>query len=156
MSATALVSAAGTSSAVGDKSNTSTAKTSYVVLADKGASAKDLAAKLRSSGATVTSVNDAIGLVTVTSTTSGFATKTRGLAHVAGVAADRSIGYTPNGIVRKDDVVEHEARLAKTQRQVGPAARAARRRRPAGLPAVGHGHDQRRPGARRSTPVTTA
>ena len=114
LSATALVSAAGTSSAVGDKSHASTGKTSYVVLADKGASAKALAAKLRSSGATVTSVNNAIGLVTVTSTKSGFATKTRGLAHVAGVAADRSIGYTPNGIVRKDPV-ENEAALAKTR-----------------------------------------
>ena len=125
LSATALVSAAGTSSAVGDKSNASTGKTSYVVLADKGASAKALAAKLRSSGATVTSVNNAIGLVTVTSTKSGFATKTRGLAHVAGVAADRSIGYTPNGIVRKDPV-ENEAALAKTRgksvkAQKGPA-----------------------------------
>ena len=49
-------------------STASTAKTSYVVLADEGASAKALAAKLRASGVTVTSVNEAIGLVTVTST----------------------------------------------------------------------------------------
>ena len=114
LSATALVSAAGASTAVDDKTTAGTARTSYVVLADSGASAKDLAAELRSSGATVTSVNNAIGLVTVTSTASGFATRTRGLGHVAGVARDRSIGYTPSGIVRKD-VVENEAALAKTR-----------------------------------------
>ena len=104
----------------------STAKTSYVVLADKGASAKALAAKLRSSGATVTSVNDAIGLVTVTSTTSGFATKTRRLAHVAGVAADRSIGYTPErhraeGRRRERSRAGEDAAASRSTRQKGPA-----------------------------------
>jgi hypothetical protein len=130
LSATALVSAAGASTAVGDKSAGTTAKTSYVVLADKGASVTDLAAKLSASGAKVTSVNKAIGLLTVTSTKAGFATKTAGLAHVAGVAADRSIGYAPTAIAR-GDVVEKEAALAKTR---GKSVKAAQGGAPGGDP----------------------
>jgi subtilisin family serine protease len=112
LSAAALASAAGASTA--DTSSGTTARTSYVVLADKGASAKELAATLRASGATVTSVNQAIGLLTVTSTRAGFATTTNGLAHVAGVSLDRSIGYAPSTVAR-GDVVEQEAALAKTR-----------------------------------------
>jgi len=108
LSATALAATAGTSTAAGDRSTGTTSATTYVVLADKGASAQDLAAKLTASGATVTSVNKAIGLLTVTSTKAGFATRTRGLAHVDGVALNRTIGYAPSGIARKNSV-EREA-----------------------------------------------
>jgi len=102
----------------------STGKASYVVLAEDGASAKALAARLKSSGATVTSVNEAIGLVTVTSKKADFATRTRGLAGVEGVAHDRSIGYSPQGVVRKD-AVENEAALAKAKPRRGGATAAA-------------------------------
>jgi lantibiotic leader peptide-processing serine protease len=95
LSVTALVSTTGASTAVGEQTSATTAKTSYVVLADKGYSAKALATTLRNAGAKVTSVNKAVGMVTVTSTKVGFATKTRRLDHVAGVARNRSIGMAP-------------------------------------------------------------
>jgi lantibiotic leader peptide-processing serine protease len=113
LSATALAATAGTSTAAGDRS-TGTTATTYVVLADKGATAQDLAAKLTASGATVTSVNKAIGLLTVTSTKAGFASKARGLAHVDGVALNRSIGYTPNAIAPKNSV-ERESVSTKSR-----------------------------------------
>jgi subtilisin family serine protease len=95
LSMTALVSTTGASTAVGEQTAATTAKTSYVVLADKGYSAKALADTLRARGAKVTKVNRAIGMVIVTSTQAGFATKTRRLGHVAGVTRNRSIGMAP-------------------------------------------------------------
>ena len=144
LSVAALATVTSASTAASDQSAATTAKTSYVVLANEGDSAKTVAAKLRSSGATVTSVNEAIGLVTVTSTKSDFATTTRGLADVAGVASDRSIGYAP-GVrpgIRPSDRVEKEGRLAKTRGKSLKAAQRRRRRRPARLAVVGHGDDQ--------------
>jgi subtilisin family serine protease len=84
------------------------AKASYVVLAKAGGSAQALAQQLRARGATVTSVNQAIGLVTVTSTDTAFASKTRGMARVAGVGHDRSIGFSPKAL-RSNKAVEKEA-----------------------------------------------
>jgi subtilisin family serine protease len=89
------------------------AQTSYVVLAKAGGSAQALAEQLRASGATVTSVNQAIGLLTVTSSDTGFASRTRGLASVDGVAKDHSIGASPKKVAR--DAVENEARLGGAQ-----------------------------------------
>ena len=78
---------------------------------------------------TVTSVNEAIGLVTVTSTKAGFATTTRGLSNVAGVARDRSIGYAPGGVrpgAHPSEKVEKEGQLAKTRgTSVKPAKRSS-------------------------------
>ena len=45
---------------------------SYLVLADQAASASSVASALKAKGATVTSVNQAVGLIAVTSTDSGF------------------------------------------------------------------------------------
>src|SRR5687768_1541486 len=95
LSVTALVSTTGASTAVGETTAATTAKTSYVVLADKGYSAKALADTLRARGATVTKINRAIGMVTVTSTRAGFATQTRRLDNVAGVARNRAVGMAP-------------------------------------------------------------
>ena len=132
LSLATLATATGASTAASDQSVASdqtTAKTSYVVLADEGASAKTLAAKLRASGVTVTSVNEPIGLVTVTSTKAGFATTTRGLTNVAGVARDRSIGQAPGDAlpgVHPSEKVEKEGELAKTRgKSVKPAKRSA-------------------------------
>jgi hypothetical protein len=74
------VSAAGATS----QSATQGAATSYVVLAKAGESAQALADRLSAGGATVTSVNQAIGMVTVTSSDTAFTTHARGLAAVAG------------------------------------------------------------------------
>jgi subtilisin family serine protease len=120
LSATALVSMAGTSTAAGDKSSATTARTSYVVLAEQGASVKDLAAQLKASGATVTSVNRAIGLLTVTSTKAGFVAKASGLSAVEGVALDRTIGFNPDAIAKKD-AVENEAALAESRAKASVA-----------------------------------
>lgn len=73
----------------------STTATSYVVLADAGASLTALADRLAGSDATVTSVNHDLGLVVVSSTDQAFRDRAADIAGVEGVAADRSIGYAP-------------------------------------------------------------
>lgn len=93
-----------------NQQSTQGAKTSYVVLTKAGGTAQALAEQLQASGATVTSINQAIGLLTVTSTDTAFASRTRGLAGVDGVAKDHSIGSSPKKVAR--DAVENEARLA--------------------------------------------
>ena len=102
--AAALTSTAVTATASPAASTTSTA-TTYVVLADHGASATDLARRLAATGAKVTSVNEAIGMVVVSSRDTAFRQQASGLADVAGVAADRSIGYAPT---RRPQAVERE------------------------------------------------
>ncbi len=84
------------------------ASAKWLVLADKGSSATDLAATLRASGATVTSVNEAIGLISVTSKDAGFRAATAGLRGVRGVAADVSIGSAPSPVKVRLDKVESE------------------------------------------------
>ncbi|HEX8095231.1 S8 family serine peptidase [Jatrophihabitans sp.] len=87
------------------------AAASYVVLAGTGQSAQALADQLSAGGASVTSVNQAIGLITVTSRDTAFAPRTRGLAGVDGVARDRSIGFSPKASAHHD-AVENEAGLS--------------------------------------------
>ncbi|MFL6162026.1 MAG: S8 family serine peptidase [Jatrophihabitantaceae bacterium] len=84
---------------------------SYVVLAKAGGSAQALAQQLRAGGATVTSINQAIGLLAVTSRDTGFATRARGLTGVYGVGRDRSIGFIPKATPGHDPV-ENEAQLS--------------------------------------------
>ena len=64
---------------------------SYVVLTERGGSAKALAAKLEAKGATVTSVNEQVGLVTVMSTDAGFAKKARAVKGVFGASTELSL-----------------------------------------------------------------
>lgn len=102
------ISTAGATPQGASQQSTQGAMTSYVVLTEAGGTAQALAEQLQASGATVTSVNQAIGLLTVTSTDTAFASRTRGLAGVDGVAKDHSIGASP----KKADPVEKEARSA--------------------------------------------
>jgi subtilisin family serine protease len=93
----------------------STATRTYQVLADSGVSAGELARTLRAAGATVVARNDAIGMVTVTSTDAGFAARARALDGVAGAAADRSIGQAPTDVAAGPDPVEQEHVLDKSR-----------------------------------------
>lgn len=88
-SATSATSAVATSSSAGSAE-------SYVVLAERGGSATALAAKLKAQGATVTSVNEQIGLVTVTSKDAGFAKKARAVKGVFGASSEGIVGRSPN------------------------------------------------------------
>ena len=83
--------------------------TSYLVLAKAGGSAQAVAQQLRAGGATVTSVNQDIGLVIATSSDAAFDAHVRALPGVQGVGHDRSIGFVPKA---NPSVVEHEAQLA--------------------------------------------
>jgi subtilisin family serine protease len=89
---------------------------SYVVLAEKGGDAKALARKLAKEGATVTSVNTAIGMVTVESGDAGFAASARTLDGVDTAAANSVVGRAPQS--RPD-------RTALERLRPGDAAKAA-------------------------------
>ena len=97
LTATASATAAPTADAGTSASTTSTTgpETSYVVLADRGGSASDLADRLKAKGAKIVSVNDKIGMVTVTSTDTGFAAKTRTMDGVYGAAEEGIVGRSP-------------------------------------------------------------
>jgi subtilisin family serine protease len=116
------VSAAGAAPQAAGQQSTQGATTSYIVLTEAG-SAEAVARQLRAGGATVTSVNQAIGLLTVTSRDTAFAARARGLAGVDGVGRDRSIGVAPKKVAR--DAVENEARLAGGANKA-PAGKAAK------------------------------
>ena len=83
-----LAGAAGANATPIQTASSSAAAKSYVVLAKKGADVQALAAQLKQSGASVTSVNTAIGMVTVTSTTSDFLARTRAMKSVQRAATD--------------------------------------------------------------------
>ena len=67
----------------------------YVVLAKEGVSPQAVADELAASGAAVTSVNTAIGMVTVSSAPGGFAATARSLPGVQAAGADRVVGHAP-------------------------------------------------------------
>ena len=71
--------AAGAATRSAGQQSTEGAAVSYVVLAKSGGSAQSLAQQLRADGAIVTSVNQAIGMLTVTSRDTAFSARTRGL-----------------------------------------------------------------------------
>lgn len=100
-----LAGAAGASATPVQAASTSTTH-SYVVLAKKGADVQALAQQLAKSGATVTSVNAAIGMVTLTSTSSDFLAKTRSLKMVERAATDGIVGRAPKAKDRARDAVE--------------------------------------------------
>ncbi len=104
MAGPAGATSAGSAGATSTAAGTSGTPTSYLVLLEKGASVSGVVSDLRATGAKVTSVNRAIGLVTVTSRDSAFRTHGK-VAGVKGVAADRTIGSAP---VRKPQSVERE------------------------------------------------
>jgi subtilisin family serine protease len=106
-----VVSTAGAATQNASQQSSQGAATSYVVLAQAGGSAQALAHQLSAGGATVTSINQAIGLLTVTSTDTAFASHTRGLKSVYGVGRNRSVGYLPKSTA-SPNVVEQEAQLS--------------------------------------------
>jgi subtilisin family serine protease len=114
------ISTAGATPQGASQQSTQGAMTSYVVLTEAGGAAQALAEQLQASGATVTSVNQAIGLLTVTSTDTAFASRTRGLAGVDKVGKDRSIGMAPKAPGARD-AVENEARLAGGGNSASPS-----------------------------------
>ena len=106
----------------------------YLVLMKPGADPAAVAARLRSQGAEVSSVNEQIGLVSVGSDDAGFRSRAGALAGVQGVAADRVIGHSPKSEVEhvehldKMDKVEQENRVAvRSGQQVRPATKKTRR-----------------------------
>ncbi len=116
--ALAISTAGAATSGATTQTSTQGAATSYLVLAKSGGSAEALARQLQAGGATVSSVNQAIGLVVATSTDTAFATRTRSLAGVAGVGHNRSIGYAPT-LVAAPNAVEKEAQLAAAAGKAG-------------------------------------
>ena len=79
---------------------------SYLVLAKKGADVTALATELSKAGATVTSVNTAIGMVTVTSSASDFLATARAMAAVERAATNGVLGRSPKAKDKKDNAVE--------------------------------------------------
>ncbi len=122
----------------------------YVVLADRVADVDAVVARLRSAGATVVSVNRAIGLVTVKSTAAGFASTARDLQGVSAAARDGVVGRTPDARPTPDRVLrEHQASAkAKATKAKKGASSSAAPSDPLDYLPLGHGHDQRAAGAR--------
>ncbi|MEO6501782.1 MAG: S8 family serine peptidase [Jatrophihabitantaceae bacterium] len=114
------MSTAGAAPQSAGSSSSQGAAASYLVLAKAGGSADALAEQLRADGASVTSVNQSIGLLTVTSRDTAFSSHTRGLAGVAGVGRDRSIGFAPKALAA-GTVVEKEAHLTPAGSSAAPA-----------------------------------
>lgn len=82
---------------------------SWLVLADTGASATAVAEQLKAAGASITSVNSAIGLVSARSSDSNFRRSAEQLTGVRGVASDVSIGAAPMDTSRaRVDTAERE------------------------------------------------
>jgi lantibiotic leader peptide-processing serine protease len=96
-------------------STSTSAARAYLVLAKEGVSTKDLSRTLARAGAKVNRTNEAVGLVTVTSTDANFAAKARALDGVRGAAADRSIGRAPVDVAAAPDPVEQEHVLDRTR-----------------------------------------
>ena len=112
--------------AVGTTQSTSVsssgADTGYVVLTEQASGADALAAELRSSGARVTSVNRAIGMVTVNSTSSTFLSRARHLSGVRLAAREGVVGRAPDAGRVKDRVLkEHQAAGGSSARSAHPA-----------------------------------
>jgi subtilisin family serine protease len=103
-----------TASATPAASSATTGAASYLVLANNAASASSVAAALTATGATVTSVNRAIGLIAVTSTDSGFSGSAKQVAGVRGVATNISIGSAPMR-TKSPDPVEKEGAFDRSR-----------------------------------------
>ena len=97
---------------------------SWLVLAEQGVSAAAIADQLRARGATVKSVNEAVGLISVDSRDAAFRGATSALSGVEGVAADVSIGSAPKAEKARMDKVERE-HVGATAKGTGSAKTAA-------------------------------
>ena len=126
ISAAALVAAAMAGPAGGASQQTSSSGSpeSYLVLTKSAAGADSVAAKLRSQGAKVTSVNQDVGMVMVRSADADFRDNAAAIAGVEGVASERVIGRTP---VRDVSVEQENLRAAKAGTKVTNRAPATKR-----------------------------
>lgn len=85
---------------------------SYIVLADEGADARAVANKLRAAGATVTSMNTSIGMISIKGSKATLA-KARAVDGVQAAASERLIGRSPVSDKRDSVIKEHVAAKAK-------------------------------------------
>lgn len=124
--ALAAVSVVGTSTAsAAPAASSADSATGYVVLAKSGASATKLAAQLKAAGATVSSVNEAIGMVVVSKAPSGFLASARSNAAVDSAAANGLVGRSPKSGKVKDSVLKENAAApssAASAERVDPSA----------------------------------
>ena len=90
----------------------------YVVLVADGASTDEAAAAITAAGGTVTNVNEAVGMVTTTSTSASFATDVTADQSVAGAARNSVIGHLPAERQRAQRDLEE----ATDAQAAGPAA----------------------------------
>jgi len=91
----------------------------YLVLTTTAGGASAVAAKLRSQGVRVTSVNQDIGVVGVRTDDASFRRTAGAVSGVEGVAADRVIGHSPENAKVDHGVVEREhLRAAKSGQSV--------------------------------------
>ncbi len=106
----ALQSPTTTSASTASAASSTAGSGTYVVLTDVGADARAVAAALRKDGATVTSVNTDIGLISVRSTSATFLSTARGLSGVKAAANDGVVGRAPDAAPTADQVLkEHQA-----------------------------------------------
>ncbi|GAA2728993.1 S8 family peptidase [Cellulomonas aerilata] len=116
--ATAALVAAGLSGATAGAASADVAGTttpsSWLVLAEDVGDTGRLAQDLAAAGAEVTSVNEAIGLVSVRSADVGFAARANAVDGVQGVATDRVVGVTPRRAA--PDPVERENVFDRSRR----------------------------------------
>lgn len=124
--ALAAASVVGTSNAsAAPAASSADSATGYVVLAKSGASATKLAAQLKAAGATVSSVNEAIGMVVVSKAPSGFLASARSNAAVDSAAANGLVGRSPKSGKVKDSVLKENAAApasAASAERVDPSA----------------------------------
>ena len=114
MTAAGLTGLVTTASASTSTTSTTGAASSFLVLADKASSASSVAQALTARGDRVTSVNKAVGLISVTTTDRTFGSRAKAIAGVKGVATNLSIGSTP-ARVKGPDPVEHEAAFDRSR-----------------------------------------
>jgi lantibiotic leader peptide-processing serine protease len=91
--------------------------TEYVVLYKDGASMDQARAAVRAAGGTIVRENRAVGLATVRTTNTAFATDASRQAAVEGVAHNRAVGEVPKVAAKSD--------IEKTGREAGSAVKAA-------------------------------
>jgi subtilisin family serine protease len=131
----ALAGPAGADSTSGEVVHTGKQE-SYLVLTSSAAVADDVAARLRSRGASITSVNQGIGMVVVRTDDADFRETAAAVAGVEGVAADTVIGRTP---VRDVSRVEREnLHAARAGRKVSARQAAPKPRGPSADPLDGN------------------
>ena len=114
MATAGLASVVAPASALPGAVSAKSAPSSWLVLAANAASSATVAKGLRSAGATVTSINAKIGLISVTSSDAEFKATAIRMAGVKGVASNVSIGSIPS-LGKKPDPVEKEAAFDRSR-----------------------------------------